>query len=202
MRYISIDLETTGLDDENNQIIEFGAVLEDTNNPLPLDDLPTYHAYVTHPNGVLTGDVFALSLNAGIISKLKNQKELEHKYNFIRVEDLAESFLSWLQDHGFKLKTKNKGCIDEYECSESFTVAGKNFIGFDKRFLNRVPDFNKLIKIDRRVIDPATLFVDWDKDNRLPALDQCKERAGIEGAVTHLAVDDAKDVIELLRTKY
>ena len=35
MRYISIDLETTGLDSENNQIIEFGAVLEDTNNILP-----------------------------------------------------------------------------------------------------------------------------------------------------------------------
>ena len=52
MKFLSIDLETTGLNpnpilDENgkivfhaNQIIEVGVVLEDTNTVLPLESLP------------------------------------------------------------------------------------------------------------------------------------------------------------------
>ena len=202
MKYLSIDLETTGLDSKHNQILEFGAVLEDTNNILPLDELPTFHAYITHPYGRITGDIYALNLNAGIIEKLKNQKELEEQYNFVKVEDLAERFLFWLSQQGFEIKTKNEGQPNEYKYSETLTVAGKNFSGFDKMFLNEVPNFNKLIKIRHRVIDPSILFIDWKNDNAPPSLDNCKVRAGIEGVVTHLAVDDAKDVIKLLRKSY
>lgn len=202
MKYISIDLETTGLDSEKNQILEFGAVLEDTNEILPMDDLPTFHAYIVHPYNTITGDIFALNMNAGIIDKLKNKDELSDEYNFIKVEDLAERFMFWLHQNGFELKVKKEGTDEEYKCSETLTVAGKNFASFDKKFLDNVPNWNKLIRIRHRVIDPSVLFVDWHNDNALPSLDQCKEKAGIEGVVTHLAVDDAKDVIELLRKSY
>ena len=37
------------------------------------------------------------------------------------------------------------------------------------------------------------------EDERLPDLLTCKERAGIKGKVTHKAIEDAWDVIELLR---
>ena len=205
MRYISIDLETTGLDDEFCQIIEFGAVLEDTNNPLPIDELPYFHAYITHPGGKLSGDVYALNLNADIINKLKNQKKLEDQYNFIPVDQLAASFLVWLADNGFEVKKGDGyigGGMPHPGYSETINVAGKNFNSFDRRFLNKVPYFNRNIKIRHRVIDPAALFVDWTKDDSLPNLDECKRRAGIDGSQTHRAVDDAKDVIKLLRTKY
>lgn len=202
MRYLSIDIETTGLDPKSNQIIEFGAVLEDTKNILPIDQLPTYHAYVTHPGGNLTGNVFALNLNAGIIEKLKNQEDLKDKYNFVPVGDLAERFLYWLSTQGFEIKTQNEGQQNEYKYSETLTVAGKNFSGFDRLFLNAVPDFDKMIKIRHRVIDPAILFIDWKNDEMPPSLDDCKVRAGVDGVVTHLAVDDAKDVIKLLRKHY
>jgi|LakMenEpi03Aug12_release.lakeMendotaPanAssembly.Ray.scaffolds.fasta_scaffold818995_2 oligoribonuclease len=202
MKYISIDLETTGLDENNCQIIEFGAVLEDTNNILPMDELPVYHAYVTHPDGNLFGNVFALNLNAGIIEKLKNQKELQDLHNYVPIEDLAFSFMFWLYEQGFQLNTKNEGLETEYKSVESITVAGKNFSGFDKLFLNKVPNWNKYIRMRTRVLDPAILFIDWKNDNAPPSLDECKIKAGIQGVVTHLAVDDAKDVIKLLRTKY
>lgn len=197
MKYLSIDLETTGLDPDNNQILEFGAVLEDTNNILPIDELPSFHAYVTHPGGTITGSIYALNLNAGIIEKLKNQKELEEQYNFVPVEDLAERFLFWLSANGFETKTK-----DGVTYSETLNVAGKNFPSFDKLFLNHVPNFNKLIKIRHRIIDPSPLFVDWKNDNAMPSLDECKVRAGLDGVVAHLAIDDAKDVIRLLRKHY
>jgi hypothetical protein len=46
------------------------------------------------------------------------------------------------------------------------------------------------------------LYVDWKADSDVPNLDKCKERAGIKGAVTHNALEDAWDVIEVLRKKY
>jgi oligoribonuclease len=202
MKYLSIDLETTGLDANNHQILEFGAVFEDTNNIQPMEALPTYHAYIVHPNNQITGDIYALDLNKDIINKLKNKKELEEKYNFVNIEDLADDFLFWLHMRGFEIKTKNEDEINEYKYSETLTVAGKNFNSFDKKFLDNVPDFSKKIRIRHRVIDPSVLFVDWKNDTALPSLDECKQKAGIEGVVTHLAVDDAKDVIELLRKDY
>lgn len=200
MKYISIDLETTGLDAENNQILEFGAVLEDTNNILPLDDLPTYHAYIKHPGGNITGNIFALNLNAGIIANLKNEKDLKDQYNYLNVDELADDFLGWLKIQGLEIKAKHHDHGTDYYTT--ITVAGKNFAGFDRKFINKVPGFSKKIRIRQRVIDPAVLFVDWKEDECLPSLDECKVKAGIDGVVTHLAVDDAMDVIKLLRKSY
>lgn len=202
MRYLSIDLETTGLDSINHQIIEFGAVLEDTNNILPINELPVYHAYIIPPKNQLYGDIYALNLNASIIEKLKNRKMLENTYNFVKPEDLADDFLFWLHSQGFEIKTNNEGTSDEYKYVETLNVAGKNFNGFDRAFLEKIPGFTKKIRMRQRVMDPAVLFVDWHNDECLPSLDECKVKAGIEGKVAHLAVDDAKDVIELLRKNY
>jgi oligoribonuclease len=202
MKFISVDLETTGLDPFANQILEIGVVLEDTNNILPLEQLATYHAYVVHPGGNLYGNIFALNLNAGIIEKLRNQKDLEDQYNFVRVEDLALDFMNWCSNQGFELKVKNEGKPNEHQQTESLVVAGKNFASFDKLFLNNVPNWNKHIRMKTRVLDPAILFVDWENDDAPPSLGECKIKAGIDGVVTHLAVDDALDVIKLLRTQY
>ena len=82
------------------------------------------------------------------------------------------------------------------------TVAGKNFATFDKHFLERLPRWKQVIRIKQRILDPAILYIDWKNDTSLPSLGQCKERAGIHGIVTHNALEDAWDVVELLRKKY
>ena len=46
------------------------------------------------------------------------------------------------------------------------------------------------------------MFVDFKTDDWIPNLDTCKKRAGINGEVTHNALDDARDVILTLRSKY
>lgn len=200
MVYISIDLETTGLDWDNNQVIEFGAVLEDTNNILPLDQLPTYHAYIKHPGGNLFGNIFALNLNAGIIEKLKNERDYKDEYNYVKVDALADDFLSWLKVQGLEIKEKTWNDKATFSCT--INVAGKNFNGFDRHFLDRIPGFSDKIRMRTRVIDPAVLHVDWHNDDTLPSLDGCLQSAGVEGYVTHLAVDDAMDVIKVLRPSY
>ena len=196
MIYISMDLETSGLDAENCQILEVGAVLEDTNNILPLEDLPTYHAYIKHPRGNISGNIFALNLNASIIEKLKNEKKYKDKYNYIKVEDLADDFLAWCKIQGLEIKETNGNF------HTTITVAGKNFAGFDRKFLDKVPDFSKKIRMRQRVLDPAILFTRWHEDDAPPPLDECNARIDHNVPVQHTAVEDSIDVVRLLRKSY
>jgi hypothetical protein len=52
------------------------------------------------------------------------------------------------------------------------------------------------------MIDPSILFANWSADETMPSLYECKQRAKIDGIVTHDALEDAWDVIQLLRTQY
>lgn len=209
MKYISIDLETTGLNAEEIRdektgeliapacsILEFGAVLEDTNNIVPLDELPTYHTYIKSNRGNISGNIYALNLNAGIIEKLKNEKEYKDEFNYVNIEDLADDFLVWCKIQGLEIKEK----YGKFSCTIS--VAGKNFAGFDRKFLDKVPGFSKKIRMRQRVIDPACFFTKWHEDEALPSLDECNKRIGHMIPVNHTAISDAVDVVRLLRTQY
>ena len=81
-------------------------------------------------------------------------------------------------------------------------VAGKNFGTFDKLFLEKLPWWKKLIQPRQRMIDPAVLCCDWNNDESLPSLNECKKRLDVKGLVTHNALEDAWDVIQVLRKFY
>ena len=68
MHYVSIDLETTGTNPGRHQIIEFGAVIENTNKDIELQNLPRFKRIVKHPE--YTGQAFAFNLNARIFQEL------------------------------------------------------------------------------------------------------------------------------------
>lgn len=194
MKYASIDIETTGLDENQCQILSIGVVIEDTNNLLPFEDAPKLHLALV--SNQIYGELFAINLNKDLISLIK-------EYKFLNFEDK----INLSEKHNI-IFTEKKFAVDyisdflsENNINGKLTVAGKNYTGFDKKFLEKLPNWDKL-DIHRRVIDPATSFVDWKNDNELPDLNLCKKRAGIDGAVAHDAVEDAWDVIQLLRTKY
>ena len=65
MKYASIDIETSGLDTENNQVLSIGAVIEDTTNKLPLEDIPKFHAIVLQRQ--INGSPRAFIMNKKII---------------------------------------------------------------------------------------------------------------------------------------
>ena len=208
MIYISIDLETSGLDPENCQILEFGAIVEDTNKKLPFDELPKFKRLIF--NEEIKGSPFAINMNSRIISVFADYQSLHEKFingkvteegimNFISensittIDKLASSFYNFLINNGFEDKKGSQIKIN---------VAGKNFGMFDYKFLKLVPELEKLIKFNSRVLDPAILFVDWNNDKQLPSLNECKERNSIQGEVTHDAIEDAWDVIQVLRKSY
>jgi len=179
MPYVSIDIETTGLDPETCQTLEIGAVFD--NWTLPLDKLPRFHCYVVHEQ--IVGQPFALALNADILRKLANPQKTE---DFLPPSEVADAMATWLGRCG-------------WDVSKVVTPAGKNFASFDRQFLKRLPNFENKVRLHHRTLDPAMLF--WLRvDAKLPDSKTCYERAGMDPKVAHTALEDALAVVQLVRT--
>lgn len=224
MKYISLDIETTGLDPEFNQILSIGAVIEDTLNPLPFEELPKFHAVIRRES--VYGSIFALNLNKDLIQAMKDysearteelKQEVEESFGakFYHEDEVVEALFHFCYDNGLvpfdpdflnkQIKVVNGKpypILTSNMPKTYLNCAGKNFAGFDKKFLEKLPRWKQVFSIRSRVLDPGILFVDWINDESIPSLDQCKQRAGIEGVVTHNAVEDAMDVVMLLRQCY
>lgn len=218
MKYISIDIETTGLDPEKNKVISVAAIIEDTENKLPFDECPKFNVAILQNE--LIGSARAITINKQLISEIADYQDAdietrklidtESEYKFVREDDIAKEFYWWLDENGFDnsggygivVDGQTKTAINGTTKPITINVAGKNFATFDMLFLKQLPWWQKLIKIRQRVLDPAILVVDWKNDTSLPNLKQCKERTGIEGIVTHNALEDAWDVIEVMRKFY
>lgn len=201
MKYVSIDIETTGLNPKTDQILSIGLVVEDTLNILPLDDLPKLEVRIWREK--LSGDLFAINMNKDLIDAICNSEvgekwpipavsENEPWVEYCREQDVADRIKKFLLANGV-LGVDNR----------SITVAGKNFATFDKLFLENFPQWQRYFRIRSRILDPAILFVDWQLDSELPNLSTCKQRANIlNPLVSHVAIEDALDVIQLLRIHY
>ena len=224
MKFCSIDIESTGLDLEKCQVLQIGAIIEDTLNIKPLEECPTFNCIIIHDE--LTGSPFALNMNKMIIRHIRDwqiadedgRKQMSDllKIDFLRSHEVAEHFHYFLFRHGlsdtpkdilagghrFMYKGDSIPKINNKTKPTKITVAGKNFGTFDKIFLERLPRWNSLVRFKQRILDPSALYVDFFNDEEIPNLKTCKERAGIGGVVTHDAVEDAWDVILVLRKKY
>lgn len=224
MKYISIDIETTGLDPATCQILSIGAVIEDTNKILPIEELPRFHGVIKREN--INGSIFAINLNKNLIEAIKDyseaktdelKEEVETSFGakFYHEDEIVEALFQFCYRNGLvpvdpDFLNKMVKVVDgiPYPVLTSsmpkvyLNCAGKNFAGFDKKFLELLPRWKQVFSIRSRVLDPGILFVDWVNDESVPGLEECKKRAGIEGIVTHNAVEDAMDVIQLLRTQY
>jgi oligoribonuclease len=215
MIYVSIDIETSGLDHEKHKTLSIGAIIEDTEKKLPYEECPKFNAIILQNE--ITGSPRAITMNKEIISMIGDYLEGDNEtrqnfqthsdYSFYEKEDVIKQFYLWLYKNGLSqhaLYELGRGGIQIDGTTKPITlnVAGKNFGTFDKLFLQELPWWQKLIRTRQRVLDPAILMVDWKNDTSLPNLTTCKERAGVDGIVTHNALEDAWDVIEVLRKFY
>lgn len=225
MKYLSIDIETTGLNPENHQILSIGVIIEDTIKKLPFKEIPKFHCAIVRED--LVGGLFALNLNRDLISTINDwntsdelgKKQIEEATNmiFCREDEVIQHLFRFLYrnnclDNSVYDRTINTICeqVDgvTYPILKSnitkshLSIAGKNFGTFDKLFIEKLPRWQQVFKIRQRIIDPTILFTDWINDETLPNLTTCKERAKTGGEVTHDAIDDAWDVIQLMRTQY
>lgn len=221
MIYVSIDIETTGLDPLSNNVLSIGAIIEDTSKKLPYNECPKFNAIVL--NKQLQGSPRAITMNKEVISMIGDYLEGTDEvrmilnnnsgYKFYEEEEVVKEFYRFLFANGFAYELGPGDFANTIHNVEypaiggktkpiTINVAGKNFGTFDKLFLVELPWWQKLIRTRQRVLDPAILMVDWVNDTSLPNLDTCKFRADIQGVVTHNALEDAWDVIEVLRKFY
>ena len=208
MKYVSIDIETSGLDTENNQVLSIGAVIEDTTKKLNFEDIPKFHAIVLQRQ--ITGSPRALDMNKRIIGLMgeyldasaDRRIDMEDEIDFYEKDKVAKAFYGFLRMNfpgTLEEELENHGKVHK---PQLINVAGKNFGTFDNVFLKKLPRWQQYIIAKQRILDPAMLFLDWENDEELPSLTICKARAGIDGKVTHDALEDAWDVVEVLRKFY
>jgi oligoribonuclease (3'-5' exoribonuclease) len=187
MKYVCIDIETTGLDPVNHQILQFAAVIRDTDKMSePLSESPTMVCYVEHEN--YHGQPYALAMNSKILSELaKSEEKRDNKT--VNNQDLAWALYTFLSANGYSKSEKSKRI--------SFIGAGKNYGTFDLQFLKNLPDWDLYLKADSRVLDPAILFLK-PTDKILPGLKNCLQRIGINKEISHNALEDVHDTIMVL----
>jgi hypothetical protein len=223
MKYCSIDIETSGLDPEKNCVLSIGAIVEDTELKLPYEDLPKFSGAILQRE--ILGSPRAITINKELIGiigdylegddDLKKRHEQYSGYKFYEKDDIIPALFDFLflnqSDPNYKRSISEPvRIIDKisYPALSSKTrpliinVAGKNFGTFDKIFLQQLPWWKKLIIARLRLLDPAILCCKFNEDDTLPSLNICKERMGIKGEVTHNALEDAWDVIQVLRNFY
>ena len=225
MIYLSIDIETTGLNSENHQILSIGVIVEDTTNILPFNIIPKFHCAIVRED--IVGGLFALNMNKELIQTINNwniaDKEGKAKIEsetgmiFCKEDEVVKHLFRFLFLNSVLDKSLYEfspdGRVEVYEGVtfplitsttpiSHLNVSGKNFATFDKSFLEKLPRWKQVFKVRQRIIDPTVFFTDWTTDEFLPNLTTCKQRAKTGGEVTHDAIDDAWDIIELLRTQY
>jgi oligoribonuclease (3'-5' exoribonuclease) len=221
MIYISCDIETSGLDPEKNNILSVGAIIEDTEKKLSWEEIPKFHVAITQHE--ITGSPFAINMNKDLIQQISTYQNISPENRLLLEESLGMKFRTkdyvvseffwWLYDNGIAgdlspASLAGRPASSEYDYIPAsvspvhLNFAGKNFGTFDKLFLEKLPRWKQVIRVRQRIIDPSILLMDWKNDKELPSLNKCKERAGLTGGVTHNALDDAWDVIQILRKSY
>jgi oligoribonuclease (3'-5' exoribonuclease) len=143
MKYVSIDIETTGLMPRACQVLEVAMVLEDTEDPKPINELPGIVVRFRH--GLLLGQLEALQMNMELLELCKKEGYRDHGEAWGIIE---RQLLSW----GFNE-------------AHRAVAAGKNVSGFDLQFM---PE-NIRAYFHHRCLDPGSVYVDWSKDT-LPSL--------------------------------
>ena len=191
MRFVSIDIETTGLIPTKHMILEIGAVIGDF--VTPVDQFSTFRRVICRE--LIVGHPYALDMNAALI------KEIAHRSVGGYVDSCRQAYRDmklWLLREGFPVTADQR---------VKFTAAGKNFAGFDLPFLRgEIGEVGEVswdaeFVVKHRVFDPGSLYFRHG-DDVIPDLATCMKRAGIEGVVTHTAIDDALNVVKVLRAFY
>lgn len=201
MKYVSIDIETTGLDPHRHQIVEVGAVIDDLQSSV-VDLLPTFRAVIVRDNYNISP--YCITLHQKLFDLINTTEYDKHD-----LEAFGEHYLSHQPQRGEKAPNNHELlCTEEhfnyafhtwlrqhgYTDRDKIIVAGKNFASFDKRFLDEI----WTVKVHHRILDPMMLFTRID-DEKPPNLATCCERAGITLEDHHTAVGDALTVVKLLR---
>lgn len=188
--YISIDIETTGIDDRSS-ILQISAVADDLASPikqLEFIDMPIKHQSIPY------SEPYALGMNAELLKKM-----MDRKFTTFTPKDALSNLVSFMSG------VQKKSAQDKYGKYPRVILAGKNVASFDipklrKMFMDFNPEqlgmFDELVHY--KTLDVGSLYFDVFKDN--VSLSEINKLTG-RNQVSHNALDDAFDVVYAVRHK-
>jgi len=197
MIYCSIDIETTGLNPETCDVLQFAAIIDNLSNPQPLENLPKFEALFTKDEPYC-GDPHALSMHSQLFRRIADAKKnnlekcSQTGAHFMQISELPKALFAFFKENNLTSSFNGRFYV---------TAAGKNLGTFDLPFLRAKIKNWSGISFLQRVLDPAILYLDLSKDTQLPDMQTCLERAGMSDTVAHTAIEDAMVVVQLLRKK-
>lgn len=185
MKYLSLDIETTDIIPSKGQILQIGCVVADTNGEI----IDTFEVSIIPDKGRIKGNLLALYMNIDLLADLSN------KGNELKVGiNPGNKYAIGVENAIIML---GRFCCKHFPDDQKIPVAGKNVGTFDIPWLEYHRGSYELPIFSRRYLDVGSMFVEhYDKE--LPNLQQCMERAGVEGEVTHNALKDALDVVSCI----
>lgn len=190
LKYVSIDIETTGIDRNNDDIVEITVKIDDLSNIKPVDELPRFHCYVVKER--YSGDAWAFAQHNEIFKAIRNGHP-DCKYEEVVAGWLKQFLLdndAWIDGHTEDLHGNKSDII--------VLPAGKNFSSFDMHFLYRLPGFKGKIGFPSRHIDVGNMYL-RPTDIKPPSLTECAKRAGLDMEVNHRSDNEVDMVIHLVR---
>jgi hypothetical protein len=197
MKYMSLVIKTTGKEVPSgqyagtNQILEFGAVIDDTIDRESIDSLPRFHRYLLYER--ISGEPYDLAMNAEVIKRIANKEE---GWTYCKPNELGKQLKDFLQENGI---------------CEKVTAAGKNFASFTKPYLMTHTGFanpahgrilnDNLVEFHDHSLDPAIMYWNPAEDEVLPDTAACSWRAGLADYSPHTALEHALIFVRLIRFK-
>ena len=188
MKLFSIDIETTGLDENLHQTLEIWVAFWDTNTEFKRELIDVLCIRLTHDK--IDWDKNALFMNAALISEIERYKrnpfETDNNTVYVMPYNAIPVLKHWIED------------ITQWEAAN---IVWKNFGSFDLKFLNKLW-FSDALKYRRRIVDVWSVYLE-KTDDVVPDLSECKRRAWMDDTIVkHEAVEDALDVLELVNNKF
>lgn len=187
--YISIDIETTGID-KRSEILQISGVIDDGGK---LEDLETFDFAIKHES-IDYCEPYALGMNADLLKKM-----MDKDFKCYSPRDAITTLISKLCDF-------NEKYLDEKGKKQQILFAGKNVASFDipkiKAFIKKHGSgynnevFNSLCHY--KTLDIGSLYFDVYGDN--VTLSKINKLIG-RNEVSYNTLDDAWDVIYAVRHK-
>jgi oligoribonuclease (3'-5' exoribonuclease) len=184
MKYLSLDLEATGLR-ENDLVIEFGAVPFNTANDSIEKDL-SFHHFIQCPSFEELKpnlDQWVIEHNEGLITKAHESG--------LTIEEFKKEFESYL----------NSKPIKEYFGEDKIVLFGKSMNAIDLPFLNRDLGWDFMRDhFHHQQLDLSSVVYSFIDLGKLP--DECRSGSKLMnylgmGDVAHTALEDAISTAEI-----
>jgi oligoribonuclease (3'-5' exoribonuclease) len=183
--YVSIDIETTGLDPKTCQVLEVAMVAlpAGETDPELVCEFPYFHRLLRYDT--LNGSVVALNMNARIIDTLSEvAKGAKSVIPMIWPKDLGPCVTNWLNELG----------LTE---SRSLHPLGQNVGSFDMKFLSRLENFPSY-RFHYRSLEVGSMYATRDL---CPSLSNIPLGFTIPGE-PHEALFDARYALACAMTKW